>query len=264
MNRDNLTSFRKWFYDYVAAYYTDDHVSNRNINLKEKHTGNVCREIIMLGRALGLPPQDMLLAEAMALFHDIGRFPQYAVYRTFNDSSSENHAELGLKELDRHQVLSACSNAEQTLITKAIRYHNVCTLPEDEDERCLFFTRLLRDADKLDIWKVVIDYYDHRDEQPNSTIELGLPDNQACSPAILNALRDHKIAVFKDMTTLNDFKLLQLSWIFDVNFSPTFRAVYERQYMEKIAATLPQTAEISGTLKIVQAYIKEQDLRPTL
>lgn len=259
MNTDKLDKLRKWFADYVAAYYTDDPIYNRNINLKEKHTERVCREIIMLGRALGLSQEDMLLAETMALFHDIGRFPQYATYGTFKDSSSENHAKLGLRELTKHNTLSVCSDVEQTLITKAIGYHNVRTLPEDEDERCLFFARLLRDADKLDIWKVVIDYYDHRDEQPNSTIELGLPNNQAYSPAILNALRDHRIADLKDMTTLNDFKLLQISWIFDVNFSPTFRAVNERRYMEKIAATLPLTAEIGETLEIVQAYAREHE-----
>ena len=258
MNTDDLTYFKAWFADYVAAYYTDDPVRNQNVGLKQEHTEQVCKEIVMIGQALHLPAQDMLLAETMALFHDIGRFPQYATYGTFKDSISENHAELGLRELARHRVLSICSEAEQMLITRAIGYHNARALPEDEDERCLLFARLLRDADKLDIWRVVIEYYDHRDKQPNSTIELGLPNNQACSPAILSALREHRIADLKDMVTLNDFKLLQISWIFDVNFRPTFGAVYERQYMEKIAATLPKSTDISDLLKIVQAYAKEQ------
>jgi putative nucleotidyltransferase with HDIG domain len=258
MNSDDLMYFKAWFADYVAAYYTDDPVRDQTIRLKQEHTERVCKEMVMLGQALHLTAQDMLLAETIALFHDVGRFEQYAVYGTFKDTVSEDHAELGLRELTKHKVLSICSDIERSLITKAISYHNVRTLPEDEDERCLFFARLVRDADKLDIWRVFIDYYEHMDEQPNSTIVWDLPNDRACSPKIVNALRLKKMADTRDMATLNDFKLLQISWVFDMNFGPTFRAVQERQYVEKIAATLPQTRDISKVLTIVQAYLKTQ------
>ena len=35
--------------------------------------------------------------------------------------------------------------------------------------------RLLRDADKLDIWKLFIDYYNEREKNHSSAVELGLP-----------------------------------------------------------------------------------------
>jgi putative nucleotidyltransferase with HDIG domain len=259
MKPDDLKHFKTWFADYVAKYYTDDPVHNKPIKLKQEHTERVCEEIVMLGQALNLPGEDMLLAKTMALFHDVGRFEQYAVHGTFKDSVSEDHAELGLKELAKHKVFVVCSDMEHSLITKAIGHHNVRNLPEEEDERCLFFARLLRDADKLDIWRVFIDYYARQDEEPNSTIVLGLPNNEACSPAILDALREHRMADLKDMTTLNDLKLLQISWVFDLNFGPTYRAVYERQYVEMIAATLPQTREISEIVAKVQGYVKKQN-----
>jgi len=257
MKSDTLAFFKRWFAGYVAAYHTEG-VDSRNIKLKEKHTEQVCKEILMLGRALNLSAEDLLLAETMALFHDIGRFKQYATYGNFNDSLSENHAELGLRELAKHKVLSVCSEAEQLLITQAIRYHNVRVLPEIEDPRCLFFSRLLRDADKLDIYRVVIDYYKYRQKERNTTIELGLPDTQSCSPPILDAIRQRKIAYLKDMATLNDFKLLQISWVFDLNYTPTFCALHERRYVEQIAATLPQTGEISKLLATVEAYVRER------
>ena len=256
MNSDDLTYFKAWFAEYVDGYYTDDPVHDQTIRLKQKHTERVCKEIVMIGKALQLVAQEMLLAETIALFHDVGRFKQYSIYGTFKDAISENHAKLGLKELAKNKVLSKCSDMEQFLITKAISYHNMRTLPEDEDERFLFFARLLRDADKLDIWRVFIEYYARHGEEPNATIVLDMPDNQTCSPAIIDALHEHRMADLKDMATLNDFKLLQISWVFDVNFRPTFRAVQERQYIEKIAATLPKTKEISKVLTIVQAYLK--------
>ena len=101
--------------------------------------------------------------------------------RTFQDSASENHAQLGSKELARHEVLSICSETAQMLITKAIGYHNVRASPKGEDQRLLFFARLLRDADKLDLWRVFVEYYDHWDERVDSTIIWNLPNHEACS-----------------------------------------------------------------------------------
>ncbi|MBE9582067.1 MAG: HD domain-containing protein [Proteobacteria bacterium] len=258
MDKDDFASFQRWFSGYVGGYYTEDPAHDQTIRLKQEHTDQVCKEIVMLGQALNLPSQDMLLAETMALFHDLGRFEQYATYGTFEDARSENHAALGLRELVKHDVLSVCSDEEQRLITKAIGYHNVRVLPENELERTLFFARLLRDADKLDIWRVFIDYYDGRYEETNSTIVLGLPNDSACSPKIVNALRLERMADTRDMATLNDYKLLQISWVFDVNFEPTFRAVCERRYVEKITATLPQTREIREVVSAVLDYLKKR------
>ncbi|OPX38947.1 MAG: hypothetical protein B1H12_01110 [Desulfobacteraceae bacterium 4484_190.2] len=61
------------------------------------------------------------------------------------------------------------------LIMRCVAYHNRAFLPEDESERCLFFARLLRDADKLDILRVVTDYYQRKAGDRNGAIELGLP-----------------------------------------------------------------------------------------
>ena len=94
MNLKDLKHLKAWFTDYVAGFYTDDSDNNRTVHIKEKHTRRVCGNIIMLGNALSLSDQEMILAETMGLFHDIGRFKQYTVYGTFNDMESENHAEL--------------------------------------------------------------------------------------------------------------------------------------------------------------------------
>jgi hypothetical protein len=258
MKVEHLTSFKKWFSGYVATYYTHDSQHDETIKLKEEHTKRVCTEIVMLGEALNLPPQDMLLAETMALFHDLGRFEQYASYGTFEDATSANHAALGLRELAKHRVLSVCTDTERRLIAKAIGNHNVRILSHDEDERGLFFAKLLRDADKLDIWQVFINYYDSPCDQRNSTIVWGLPDEPMCSPKIVNALRRQEMADTRQMATLNDYKLLQISWVFDVNFAPTFDAVYDRQYVQKIAATLTPGMKVEGVVETVLARLRNR------
>ena len=105
MNPNDLEQLKKWFADYVAGFYTDNPTHNSTIRLKEKHTERVCENMILLGKALGLSDEEMVLTEIMALFHDVGRFKQFAIYGTFKDVESENHALLGLRELVAHNVL---------------------------------------------------------------------------------------------------------------------------------------------------------------
>ena len=116
--------------------------------------------------------------------------------------------------------------------------------------------RLLRDADKLDIWKVVIDYYHERDHFQSSAIELDLPDDPIWSGKILEAVMNKKIARMENLKTLNDFKLLQISWVFDLNFAPSFKAVENRKYLSQIEATLPQSPDIADAVAIAHSYVK--------
>jgi hypothetical protein len=260
MNSDDLKRFRAWFADYVANYFSGDPVRDHPLRLKQEHTERVCQEIIRLGEALELSPPDMLLAESMALFHDLGRFEQYASYGTFKDAVSENHAAIGLRELAKHKVLMGCPKEERSVITRAIAYHNVKRLPEKEDDDTLFFPRLLRDADKLDIWRVFIDTYEEEQESSSSTILLDMPDTQTCSPEILNALNVGEMADLKDMASQTDFKLLQMSWVFDLNNAPAFETVRKRRYVERIASQLPETKEIQQALAAVKGYLENKGM----
>jgi putative nucleotidyltransferase with HDIG domain len=255
MNRADVDVFKNWFATYVAGFRTGDPVKDRTIALKEAHTRRVCKEIIMIARSLELSPHDLILAETIALFHDVGRFRQYREFGTFNDAASRNHAELGLEELAEHQVLNGCAAEERKRIRRAIRCHNVRVLSEERDEQVVFFARLVRDADKLDIWRVFVDYYEGRYSDVDSTVVWGLPDEQSCSSKITDALLAQEMADTKHMATLNDFKLLQISWIFDVNFIPTFCAVRRRRYIDKIAATLPRTDIVQKAVGRANAYL---------
>jgi hypothetical protein len=256
MNQNDLAHLKKWFTDYVAGFYTDHPENNSTIRLKEKHTEHVCENMILLGKAFGLSDEEMLLIETMALFHDVGRFKQYAVYGTFKDADSENHALLGLRELATHYVLDVCTKEEKKWITKAIANHNAITIPKKENGKSLFFIRLLRDADKLDIWRVFIDYYNTRNKQPNPVVDFGLPDEPFFSPQVLSAFSEERFVLFKDLRTVNDFKLLLLSWVFDLNFSFSVQLVKDRGYIEKIEAILPDSQETKKVLKHIHNYME--------
>lgn len=257
MKPADLDRLKNWFTGYTAGYRSKNANHDRAIRLKINHTQRVCRDIIMLARAMNLPENDLLLAETMGLFHDVGRFEQYAVYSTFSDIASENHARLGIRRIAKHKLLATFTLPEKRLIAGAIAFHNAATLPLWKNSRQLFFIKLLRDADKLDIWKVVTDYYHENRGRRNTTIELDLPDEPQWSTEALEALHQGRIIRLQSLKTLNDFKLMQISWVFDLNFTPSFQALLDRGYISMIEAVLPGTPEIAAAVKQAHVHVKK-------
>ncbi len=256
--QDTLPGLKAWFSDYVKKFLSGDPDYRRNIELKIDHTRRVCEEILDVGKSLGLSSEDLCLAEITALFHDIGRFEQYARYGTYRDLVSEDHAVLGVTVLKENQVLEKLELPDSELVLRTVSYHNRAVLPEDETERCLFFSRLLRDADKLDIWRVVTDHYTQKSGSRNGTIELDLPDTPEISETVCEDLMSGRLVRVGCLRTLNDFKLLQMGWIFDVNFPRTFRLVRERAYLKIIRDNLPASAKVSEIFSKVQSYLEER------
>ncbi len=255
MEYPDLQNLRDWFQRYTGSFYPEDEEGRRNISLKVEHTGNVCRLIVRIGQEESLDEKRLLLAEAVALFHDLGRFPQYARYRTFKDSASVNHGKLGAETLAKEGVLRDLSQDEQELITAAVRFHNVFTLPDLEDPEALLFLRLVRDADKLDIWRIFIEFHEGGEEDWKTVAGLGLPDLPGYSAGMIEAIVDKKIASLSSMKCLNDFILLQLSWIYDLNFDASFRILSEMNVIDRFLRFLPVTPEIEEVSRSLHDHV---------
>ncbi|ABQ27454.1 HD domain-containing protein [Geotalea uraniireducens] len=256
MNRAELSALKTWFADYCRSFYSIDADEQRNISLKELHTGNVCDNITRIARDELLNEEQQVLAEVIALFHDVGRFPQYRQYKTFKDSDSTNHAALGAKVLLENNVLAPFPKDEQDMIIQAVRLHNVFAIPEKLSADGDLFLKLIRDADKLDIWRVFIEYYALPESERASAVGLGFPDLPFCSDEVLACLDEGRMVNLSMLKTLNDFKLLQLSWVFDLNFAASFRLLKERDYIGGIAATLPTDGRIAALAKRLREYVE--------
>jgi len=163
-----------------------------------------------------------------------------------------------VKILIRTGVLTRLSEAEKTIIYKAISYHNIYKLPTEEADICLFYAKLLRDADKLDIWFTIIEYYGKRHLHPNPALELELPDTQEYSPNFIDSIMNCRCTDVGDMKTYNDPKLSLLSWVFDINFFPTYHYIQQHGYIDKIVDSLPDTEDIRKTQKHIDRYIKKK------
>lgn len=264
VNEQIVDDLKKWFATYVQTFTSEKSGVQQNINLKEEHTRRVCCEILHLGQQLGLNTSELRLAEITALFHDIGRFEQFARYGTFVDGKSVNHAQLGVSILQEKKVLARLDDSVRDLVLRIISYHNRAVLPTEESATCLFFSRLLRDADKLDIWRVVTEYYQQKDQKTNTGVELDLPDTPVFSDAVVQNLLAGRIVDIKYLKNLNDFKLLQVSWVYDLNFIPAFQRLKEKGYLDMIRAVLPETEDIDKIFTAVTSFVmKECEKEPS-
>ncbi|MBF0539836.1 MAG: HD domain-containing protein, partial [Nitrospirae bacterium] len=98
MNKDILNNLRSWFNNYCLSFYGDEELT-KNIQLKQIHTTYVCENMISISKSLSQTEEQLIIAEIAALFHDVGRFKQVALYGTFEDKKSVNHGILGFNVL---------------------------------------------------------------------------------------------------------------------------------------------------------------------
>jgi hypothetical protein len=234
---------QKNFNTYADSFLTGSGSTDKNITLKKNHTRRVCLEIITIAEESGFSEHTKFFCAATALFHDIGRFEQYARFKTFVDADSTDHAVLGCEIIDKENFLGGLPPDTQDLIKKAILYHNRLKIPGSETQSCIFFSQLLRDADKLDIWNVLTAYYLNTNKENNTALSLGLPDTPGISDKVYQTLMNQETVLKEDLKNQNDFKLMQIGWVYDLNSAPAFRRLKEKGYLKKIREVLPQNNE---------------------
>ena len=249
MEKSQLAALINWFDDYVAPFMDTDEEGAKNIQLKIEHTRKVCEAMALLSEGEGLSENESRLAAAVALLHDVGRFSQYRRWRTFRDTDSDNHARLAIDVMREEGALAGLEPAEQLLIEEAVRFHNMLEPPVKIQSPTRLYIDLIRDADKLDIWRVFVELLALPPEERPSAATLGLADlpdgvNEQC----IAALDSGSIVRLDTITCLNDFKLLQISWVYDLSFATARRVLYKRGYIPSLAATLPKRADIAAAV----------------
>lgn len=238
MEQSRLDAIRFWFDGYVQTFFDIDPDGLRNIKLKVEHTRKVCEVMEILSAGEGLLPEETRIAGAVALLHDAGRFPQYRRWRTFRDSDSDNHARMGVEVIREQGVLDGLDAHERLLIEEAVRFHNLLALPEQVASPTRLYMGLIRDADKLDIWRVFLDECALPMEQQASAVYLGLQDLAEFAPPCLASLTEMRVVRLDDCRSVNDIKLMLISWALELGFASSYRLLLERGYIPRLAASL--------------------------
>ena len=229
-----LNEVEKGFQDYVQQFFSDNAEFDEHIRLKKEHTLRVCDEITALGESLGMNERQRAFARVMAILHDIGRFRQFKKYHTFADAESENHSMIAVDVINELGFNSLLSKRQNELLEKAILNHNIPAIPDNAEPDVLFYSRLLRDADKLDIWQVSIamNIFHKIKNEP-------FPDHYHPPQQILECFENEQIILLKQVESYYDSILFRLSWVYDLYFPYTFKQFYRRNIAGKLLDKLP-------------------------
>ncbi len=258
MTHNQFESIKQWFDEYIHQFHSDDSAFQRNIELKRNHSYNVWYNTIDLGNHSSLDESLHIQLQTAGLLHDAGRFEQFRRYHTFSDKKSVNHGLLGVEVLKEKKILKELTSEEQERILIAIENHNKKEISGNFNKDTLTMVKMLRDADKLDIWRIVTEYYCNTERETNNTLQLDLPDNNEINPKNYQDLLNEQMVDLGNLKTLNDFKLLQIGWIYDLNYPRSFQILNEKKYLDIIFKTLPDTEKIKAIQKKTNSYIQKQ------
>ena len=229
----------------AKTIFFDDAQIVDGIILKEKHTWKVTHNCEQLAKYLRLSEHDVMLAKMIGLFHDVGRFYQFTVYRTFNDALSENHAKLGLKVIADLPFMQELSKEDLATLKFAIGNHNARVIEATDNKRYLSFAKLIRDADKIDIYRVLKPY-------------LAPTDGTGCSPDFVDLFIEGKQCDYTKMRTQDDRKLVRLMWVYDINYAWSLKAIVEQNYIEDIIGKLSLDDKMMIGINRLKKYIEEK------
>lgn len=225
---NNPKVWHKYWHTYRVEYYAETLAESLNLNGDAYQTACLC-----------------------GLLHDIGRFRQVTEYNTFIDQKSMDHGTLGAEILEKEGIVDRFTTKPEQAreIILATREHNKYTISDELDEEELFFAKLVRDADKLDI----LHFWGNKAE------------NGEVSREYFDEIMNEKLVHRKgEKETGLDSILGLLSFIYDMNFRKSFEILNADRIIEKkigllrkYAANLSQ-AEIDELAKKLGEKIRAE------
>ena len=246
------------FETYVNSFTGLTSDQQNNFNIKKDHTLRVADNVQQLSAHLGLNDFEEKATMLAAVFHDIGRFPQIAQYNTLNDAVSADHAQVAVDVLKEKNLLSKWNEGLQEVVYRIILLHNRFELPASLADQELLLARVLRDADKLDIFKVLTDYYSRKNNPPNHMLTWELPKSSQISQGVVKEVLSGKLVSKKEVKNESDVKIMQMSWIYDINFKYTIGLIFRNRYMEKIYDSLPKNDQVIEIYRKLKVYAENK------
>ena len=249
------------FETYVTGYDN----GNEMVRLKKEHTLRVSALCEKIAQSLNLPQSEVDIAWLAGLLHDIGRFEQQKNYGTFIDADSIDHAQYGADILFTQGKIRDYleDDSQDELLRTAVYYHSAFRLPEDLDDRTIMFCNMLRDADKIDILKVNVEF--PLEEIYNVTSQV--LRNCEVTKEVMDSFQEEHAVLRSLKKTAVDNVVGHISLVYELVYPISLKLVKEQGYLEQLMnfesnnpVTVKQFREIK---KKMQDYLGSKgDLTP--
>lgn len=233
----------KAYKDYIADY----DISDDKIRLKAVHTYKVAGNSERIAKSLDLVSDDVDLAWLIGMLHDIGRFEQLRRYHTFIDADSIDHAAFGADLLFKDGLITRFTEdiSLYPVIETSIRLHNLYVLPEGLDERTFVFARIIRDADKADIYRINIEF----DPEVVYDTTKELMDRACITDEVMEASLSHDTVNRSLRRTPVDSLVGHISLVYGIYFPESIRIIREQGYINKLMEYRSDNPETNRRLK---------------
>lgn len=217
---------------YVDTYRLPDGTLPDMMQLKRVHTDCVVRNAELIADGERFDPRTRQAALAAALLHDTGRYEQLKRYNTFRDSESVDHAVFSHDIVMEKGWLNAYDAELAAVIQKAVLYHNRRDLPTDMDDLTAVAAHTVRDADKLDIFRVLEDQVAQTDWRKDSRAFWNL---EVCAPPseiVVTSIEKGEPVDYQHIRVLADFVLIQVGWMLsDLHYATSRRLCRDRGHI---------------------------------
>lgn len=204
---------------------------------KKAHTREVAKNCRMIAEKMGLGEYDCDLAWVIGMLHDFARFGQAVRTHSFVDNERFDHAKLGARLLFTHHLADdiipgydRMCETDRLVMEKAVYHHSDYSLPEDLSERESLFSRIIRDADKLDIFRVVV--INGPERIYGCSLEELLKTD--ISPEIEKAFYEHRPADYRERVTKADFLMAHIALFFGLEETISRQRAKEQGYLGKM------------------------------
>jgi len=245
-------------FENFAAPFLDAPGDSFAYRLKIDHTLRVLSIAESIAAAEKLPEHLVSACRLAALMHDVGRFPQFREFHTFYDPASANHAALSVRHALRAKLLDGVPAATLRLVLGAVYLHNKRALPPLRSSDLDTVARVVRDSDKLDIYKVMLNHFAQANsEHPEVTLNVK-DEPQVYTTAVAEALLRREPGDYREIIYVNDFKLMTIGWLYDLNFRSACRLLNERGYLETLLQSLPQDPLLDRVRQHVRTDLAER------
>jgi hypothetical protein len=231
-----------------------------NLELKCEHTLRVVENAREIAASVaadarffagGDARHEIAVAQIIAYLHDAGRFYQLRRNGTFSDLAGENHAALGIQAIRDEKLGGLFSESDESVIATAVAQHNAYRVGAPAGSRAMMHAKIIRDADKLDIFGIMTDTGATRKYSLYNDDSAG-----AFTDRLLESAIGHANLRYEDIKTLEDWAVFNVSLIYDVNYPKSFERIKRNGYVEKILAPhLGQHPLIPELIRSANAYI---------
>jgi len=211
--------------------YTNNYdLQNDNITRKIGHSIRVMEISESIAKDLDLTKEQIELATLIGLLHDIARFEQMKRYGTYKDSISCDHGDLGVEILEHDNFIRKFIDEDKydKIILTSIKNHNKYKIEENLTEEELLFSKIIRDADKLDIMYEGVEMF-WKDKQEVEEVE-----QSDITPAVYEQFISKQTINRKYGKLPADRLVCFLGFIFDINFKYDFKIIKQKDYINKI------------------------------